>query len=76
MNWIEILGIIATLFVIISMSCKSTNRKYAIIMRITNIIGSVLFVIYGCLLPAISTAILNGLLIIINLYHLVILIKK
>ena len=45
-------------------------------MRVTNLIGSVIFVVYGCLLPAISTAILNGILIFVNSYHLFVLIKE
>ena len=75
MNWIEAIGILATIFIIISMSCKTTSIKSSIIMRITNIIGSIIFIIYGILLPALSTAILNGLVTIVNIYHLVILIK-
>lgn len=75
MNWIEVIGILATIFIIISMSCKTTSIKSSIIMRITNIIGSIIFIIYGILLPALSTAILNGLVTIVNIYHLVILIK-
>lgn len=75
MNWIELIGILATIFIIISMSCKTTSRKSAMIMRITNIIGSVIFIIYGILLPALSTAILNGIVTIINTYHLILLIK-
>lgn len=75
MNWIELIGILATVFIIISMSCKTTSRKSAIIMRITNIIGSVIFIVYGILLPALSTAILNGIVTVINIYHLILLIK-
>lgn len=71
MNWVEILGVIATLFIIVSMSCKTLSRKSSIIMRVTNIIGSLLFVIYGILLPAISTAVLNIIVIVINVIHLV-----
>lgn len=75
MNWIELIGILATLFIIISMSCKTTSRKSAIMMRITNIIGSAIFIVYGILLPALSTAILNGIVTVINIYHLILLIK-
>lgn len=75
MNWIELIGILATVFIIISMSCKTTSRKSAIMMRITNIIGSVIFIVYGILLPALSTAILNGIVTVINIYHLILLIK-
>ena len=72
---IEIIGIVATLFILVSMSFKTTTLKASIWMRITNIVGSVVFVVYGCLLPAISTAILNGVLVFVNSYHLIVLIK-
>ena len=74
--WVEIVGIVATLFIIISMSFRTTNVKGAMLMRITNIVGSTIFVVYGCLVPAISTAVLNGVLVVVNIYHLVRLIKK
>ncbi len=73
---IEIVGIVATIFILISMCFKTTSFKGSLFMRILNIIGSVVFVVYGVLLPAISTAILNGALIIVNTYHLIILIKE
>lgn len=76
MNWVELIGMFATLLILISMSCDSRNYRYAIIMRITNIIGSVLFVIYGCILPARSTAMLNTILVGVNTYHLVLLLKS
>jgi len=75
MSVIEIIGIVATLFIVFSMSCKTSTKKSIIILRVTNIIGSIIFVVYGVLLPAYSTAILNGLLVIINTYHLIKLIK-
>lgn len=73
---VEIIGIVATLLILVSMSFKTTTLKASILMRITNIIGSVVFVVYGCLLPAISTAILNGVLVFVNSYHLIVLIKE
>jgi len=73
---IEIIGIVATVMILISMSFKTTTLKGSIIMRITNIIGSIVFTVYGALLPAISTAILNALLVIINTYHLIVLINE
>lgn len=73
---IEIIGIVATLLIVVSMSFKTTTLKASIWMRITNIVGSVVFVVYGALLPAISTAILNSILIVVNTYHLIMLIKQ
>ena len=69
--WVEILGIFATLMILVSMSCKTMTFKSSVVMRITNIIGSVAFTVYGFILPAWSTGILNAVLIIVNTYHLV-----
>ena len=73
---VEMIGIVSTLFVLVSMLFKTTTIKGSIIIRSFNFVGSSIFIVYGCLLPAISTAILNGALAIINGYHLIMLIKE
>jgi hypothetical protein len=73
---VELIGVIATIFVVISMLFKTTSVKGSLFMRCLNIAGSVVFIVYGCLLPAVSTAVLNGVLVIINTYHLVLLIRE
>ena len=73
---IEIIGVASTCIILVSMLFKTTSVKGSLIMRILNLIGSIIFVFYGCLLPAISTAILNGALVIINTVHLIILLKE
>ncbi len=75
MIWKEIIGIAATLFVLVSMLFNTLSYKGSLWMRILNIAGSVVFVVYGILLPAISTAALNAVLIFVNGYHLIKLIK-
>lgn len=45
-------------------------------MRWFNLAGCLIFMVYGILLPAISTAVLNGALVIVNVYHLIILYKE
>lgn len=76
MNYIvESIGIIGTLFILFSMCFKTSSFKATLWLRILNLLGSVLFVIYGALLPAISTAILNGGLILVNGFHIYLLIK-
>ena len=72
---IEAIGISASVAILISMLFNTTTVKGSIIMRALNIVGSVIFTVYGCLLPAISTAVLNGALVIVNIYHLIFLIK-
>ena len=62
---IEILGISASLMVLISF----LFRKEAHI-RAVNIAGALLFVIYGYCIDSFSVWFLNGVLIIIHLYYL------
>lgn len=69
MWWKEIIGICATLFILVSMLFPTSSYKGSFWLRILNLVGSAIFVVYGVLLPTISTAVLNGCLIIINAYH-------
>lgn len=73
---IEIIGLISTLLILVSMVFKTTTYKGSLIMRILNLIGSLIFVIYGLLLPAIMTAVLNICVIIIHIFHIVILVRE
>jgi hypothetical protein len=65
MNFYEIIGLLGTLFVLLSFLMKDLKK-----VRIINIIGAVLFVVYGVLINAYSTWILNGVLIIIHIIFL------
>lgn len=76
MNYIEFIGIGATLLILVSMCFKTVSFKGSLLMRVLNIAGSVVFVVHGALLPAISTAVLNGCLVIVNTIHLILLIKE
>ncbi len=58
------------------MCFNTTTIKGNYLMRILNIIGSLVFVIYGLILPAYSTALLNGILVFVNAYRLLMLIVK
>jgi len=62
---IEILGIIATLFVLASFLARGERQ-----IRIINIVGASLFVIYGIMLQALSVWLLNGILIGIHIVRL------
>ena len=68
---VEIIGICATVLILVGMLFKTQSVKGSILMRALNIAGSVVFVVYGALVPAISTAILNGALVVVNTWHLV-----
>lgn len=59
---IEYLGLLATTIIAFSFICNGEFR-----IRLINSIGSVLFVIYGLSIHAWSVAILNSLVIIVNI---------
>jgi len=63
---IEILGILSTLFILASFILSGETK-----IRSVNIIGSMLFVIYGFLIGALSVWLLNGILIFIHIYKLI-----
>ena len=64
----EIIGTIASFIVLISFLMKGEKP-----IRLVNIVGALLFVIYGVLINAFSVWFLNGALVII---HIIKLIKK
>lgn len=61
----EILGTIASVIVLISFLMN--NEK---MIRLVNILGAAMFVIYGISINAFSVWFLNGALILIHLYYL------
>lgn len=63
--WMELVGIAGTLFVLASFLMKDYRKT-----RIINIVGAVLFVIYGIAINAVSTWLLNGMLILVHIYFL------
>lgn len=63
---VEILGIIATLFIVIAFTMNSKK-----LIRIFDTIGAILFIIYGILIGSLSVWLLNGILVIINIYKLI-----
>lgn len=64
MNY-ELIGTLASIIVLISFLAKGENK-----IRIINIIGALIFVIYGLLINAFSVWFLNGMLILIHLYKI------
>lgn len=62
---VEILGIIASIVVLISFTQSKPSR-----IRIINTVGCVLFVIYGILINSISIWFLNGSCIFLQIYKL------
>ena len=62
---IELLGIIASLFVISAFLFKNVK-----VIRILDGIGALLYVIYGILIHSYANILLNIVLIIVQIYHL------
>ncbi len=65
MNWIEMIGYIGSGLVLVSMLMRSVVR-----LRVINMIGSVIFAIYALLIRSYPTALMNGALVVINIWHL------
>lgn len=61
----EEIGTLASIIVLISFLCKSERK-----IRVVNIVGALLFVVYGALNGSFSVWFLNGALILIHLYKL------
>lgn len=76
MNPVEYIGLAASLFIVASMCFPTHTKKATLMLRILNLIGSAVFLAYGILLPAISTAVLNGVNVIVNTVQLVLLLVK
>lgn len=70
MEWTEILGIIASVFILSSLTFKCTDEKRNVLMRSLNNVGSLFFVIYGIFIRAWSIVVCNGLLFVFNIYHI------
>ena len=70
-NPIEILGIISSILLLISICFKTTTLKGSISLRLFNMIGSIGMAIYGCVLLAYSVIVLNTISAIINLVYLI-----
>lgn len=62
---VEILGIIATLFIVIAFA-QSGEVK----IRILDAVGAVLFILYGILIHSFSTVLLNSILVAVQVYKL------
>ena len=61
---IELFGYLGSLLVVVSMLMTSVKK-----LRIINIIGSTIFTIYALIIHSYPTALMNGALVLINLYR-------
>lgn len=72
----EIVGISGSVLIAISMVFKTTTDKGVMYLRIFNLLGSIVFVVYGFMLPAYSTIVLNCICVVLNIVGLVKIIQK
>lgn len=64
-NWVEWIGYLASIFIVISLMMTSVVK-----LRIINTVGCILFVIYGVIVGAYPVVISNSIIVFINLYRL------
>lgn len=55
---------------------KSSTYSGNLKMRIWNLLGSIVFIVYGILLSAYSVIILNAIMIVLHAYHIVVLLQE
>lgn len=65
-NNVEVLGLLATLLVVASFLFQSV-----VLIRVVNMLGAVLFVAYGLLIHSPSVAIVNTVVIVVQVFQLV-----
>lgn len=63
---VELIGILAGVLVLLSFVLTGERK-----IRMVNIFGAILFVIYGLSIDALSIWLLNGILVFVQLYYLV-----
>ena len=66
LSQIEVIGYLGSILVAISLMMKSLVR-----LRLINVLGALFFTVYGILLKAYPVAMLNGLIVGIDVYYLV-----
>ncbi|HTG67191.1 MAG TPA: YgjV family protein [Flavobacterium sp.] len=64
-NWVEILGYIASAFIAISFTMESVVK-----LRVVNFTGAVLFGTYGIFINSIPIVLVNYFIAIVNIYYL------
>jgi len=63
--YLELLGYLASSLIAISLMMRSLNK-----LRIINLVGALLFTVYGSILGAYPVAVLNAFIVLVNVYYL------
>ena len=61
----ELLGYMASVFVAVSLMMRSVTK-----LRVINLVGAVLFTVYGLIIAAYPVAVVNGFIVLVNIYYL------
>jgi hypothetical protein len=64
-NWLEWLGYLSSVIVAVSLLMSSIIK-----LRWYNLVGSILFAVYGYMINAIPVALINSVIVFINIYYL------
>ena len=69
---VALIGLLASIIVLVSMCFNARTVKGEFLMRVVNLIGSIVSVIYGVLLGPLGAGmiLLNGTLVFVNLYYI------
>lgn len=62
----EIIGYAASLLVVVSLMMSAIVK-----LRVVNMIGAFIFAVYGVLIGAIPVAVMNGIIVLVNIYYLI-----
>lgn len=71
MNFLQLIGYIASVIIAVSMMMNSIVK-----FRWTNLIGALLFSIYGFVINAYPVGVLNGIILSVDIYYLIIIYTK
>lgn len=76
-NPVSIIGLVASIIVLVSMCFNPSTKRGNIMMRSVNLIGSIVSVIYGVFLGPLGAGmiLLNGVLVFVNAYYLIVTLK-
>lgn len=76
-NPVSIIGLVASIIVLVSMCFNPSTKRGNIMMRSVNLIGSIVSVTYGVLLGPLGAGmiLLNGVLVFVNAYYLIVTLK-
>ena len=61
----ELLGYMASVFVAVSLMMRSLVK-----LRVINLVGAVLFTVSGLIIAAYPVAVVNGFIVLVNIYYL------